>query len=1052
MKDGVAAGWFWRFLVGILLMASCTPALAQDSPLERAKELQKETELLYQQGKYAEAIIPAKKLLALCEEALGPEHPVVAGILDNLVALYKASGDYAAAAVLYERILETKESQLGPAHPDVATILNNMGMLHRTTGDPARARPLLERALKIREDSYGLNHPAVAVSLNNLAGLLVSSGDHAAARPLYKRALKISEESLGPDHPILAKGLNNLASSLQTTGDYVAARPLYERALKIFERSLGADHPDVAVALNNLAKLHHVAGDYMAARPYLERALEISESTLGEDHPNVAESLNILGALHRAIGDYDTARLFYERALKIWETALGQDHTKVAICINNLATLLAVTGDHTTAKTLYKRSLTIFEKALGPDHASVAAVLVGLAFAFEVTGDYEAAKPLLERALKIWEKSLGPVHRNVGLGLGHLALLSVFTGDYAAANSLFERALKIYEKALGPDNPEQAVILLGLALLFEATGDDTSVKPLLERAELLIDGHLRRTSGALSPRQQLAMVLENRYILDRFLVSIEIGSITLSDIAAIWRWKGRVAEVLGSVRAAVSSGSDRALNNVFQDLISKRRELARLAFTTPRPGEAGKLHRRLKDIEGQIEELEVEIARNSAAMAAQKALRHVSVKKVQAALPEGTLLLDYLRYSHSTLNPKTHGIDHQDRYLAVYMDREHYGIAHLGEAEAIDQAVTAFRNTISQPDAPKERIRATGTNLRKMILDPVLVSNAASSDSLIVAPDAALHSVAFAALPGYKSGSYLVEEYGISYASSGKDLIRWQQPRKTNHALLVVGDPDFTLTSVRRSPGARRGEDVSTCVTANWRQEVSRLPGTRVEATKVSRLFPGKDRERHLLLDSKATEAVVKQLMQSARYVHLATHGFFFSGECSKSTKEETRGLAVKQRLNLGKEKGREPLAQVDNPLLLSGLLLSGAAVAAPTGGDDGVLTAFEVMNLDLTGTELVTLSACDTGLGEVASGEGVMGLRSAFLTSGARSLVLSLWKVPDTQTQLLMEDFYTMVFVDGLSLAESLRKGMLNAIASSDSSRSHPSAWASFTYTGPSR
>ena len=149
-------------------------------------------------------------------------------------------------------------------------------------------------------------------------------------------------------------------------------------------------------------------------------------------------------------------------------------------------------------------------------------------------------------------------------------------------------------------------------------------------------------------------------------------------------------------------------------------------------------------------------------------------------------------------------------------------------------------------------------------------------------------------------------------------------------------------------------------------------------------------------------------------------------------------------------EEPRVLLSQVENPLLLSGLLLAGAAVAAPTGGDDGILAAAEAMNLDLTGTVLVTLSACDTGLGEVKSGEGVMGLRSAFLTAGARSLILTLWKIADDQTQELMKEFYAKVFVDGLDVPTSLRNAMQHAIGSSDPYLSHPAAWASLTYTGP--
>jgi len=947
-------------------------------------------------------------LLVFCGPARGDEGPLErASRLNQEVSALHKQGKYIEAIPLAKKVLRLTEKALGPDHPAVATVLSNLAVLLHSIGDYAEARPLLERALKIREKVLRPDHPDVGLSLNNLAGLLEATGDYAAAKPLYERALEINEQALGPDHPAVGLSLNNLAGLLVSIGDYAKARPLLERALKIAEEVVGPDHPDVANRLNNLANLLHLVGDTAAARQ------------------------------------------LYERSLRIREKALGANHPAVRLTLHELAILLWSTGNWGDAKPLLVRAHKIAEKALGPDHPDVATELNNLVNLLLASDTYVALRPLCERALRIRERAFGPDHPDVATSAATLAKLFWFAGDYGEARPLLQRALRIYETCLGPDHPRVATVLGMLATLFETTGDHAAAKPLVRRAEAIVHAHLDRTSGALSPKQKLAMVSGYRVHLDS-LVCNSIRSVAPTDVEAIWRWKGRVAEVLASERAAVLSSDDSKLASLFDKLAAQRRELALFAFSTPGPGGAAKSQSRMNELEAKIEELEVILAHDSAALSSQIRLRNVSSKQIQAALPKGALLIDYLRYSHITLNPKTHKVDMEDRYLAVYVAGAEFGIVHLGSAKKIESAVGSFRKAVSQLNVSEERIQATGGKLRKLVLEPVLSKLSTRPSSLIVAPDAALHTVPVAALPGETSGTYLIQEYQISYASSGKDLVRWQVRGPPNESSLAVGDPDFTLTSVRGAAGTSRGEGMSTCVNENWRQEISRLPGTRSEATEVSRLFPGNERDGHLLLDKDAAEAKVKELMQSARFVHLATHGFFFSGECGESTREKTRGLGVKARLQLELNEGRMPLAQVENPLLLSGLLLAGAAVAAPTGGDDGVLTAAEVMNLDLSGTELVTLSACETGLGEVKAGEGVMGLRSAFLTAGARSLLLSLWKVPDVQTQELMKDFYTMVFVDGLSIPASLRKAMLNAIASSDPSRSHPAAWASFAYTGP--
>ena len=244
--------------------------------LQEATALKREVVRLYTQGKYKEAIAPAKKVLAYRKRFLGNAHSAVATSLNNLAFLYYSTGRYDQAEPLYKKALKIWETVLGPEHPDVATALNNLAAPYKTTGRYNQAEPLYKRALKIREMALGPEHPDVAISLNNLAGLYDSTGRDDLVEPLYKRALIIRETALGPKHPDVATALNNLACHYDSTGRYDQAEPLYKRALKIREMALGATHPDVAISLNSLAELYYSIGRHNQAEPLCKRALSIA--------------------------------------------------------------------------------------------------------------------------------------------------------------------------------------------------------------------------------------------------------------------------------------------------------------------------------------------------------------------------------------------------------------------------------------------------------------------------------------------------------------------------------------------------------------------------------------------------------------------------------------------------------------------------------------------------------------------------------------------------------------------------------------------------------
>jgi CHAT domain-containing protein/tetratricopeptide (TPR) repeat protein len=1017
---------------------------AQEDQLKRAADLDLEAKKLHAEGSYADAIRPARESLAILEEVYGRDHLEVARSLGSLAELLHSKGATAEARSLHERALAIREKELGSDHLDVARSLNSLASVLQTEGRLAEARPLFERSLAIREKELGSDHLDVARGLNNLGLLLLNQHLLAEARPLLERALAIREKGLGPDDPAVATVLTNLALLSRAEGAYADARPLLERALAIHERALGPDHPDVARSLDNLGGLLQAQGFNAEARPLYERALAIRERRLGPDHAAVAMSLNGLGMLLHDMGAFAEARPLYERALAIREKRFGRDHPAAAQCLNNLGMLLQDQGSFAEALPLLHRALEISEKALGPDHLQVATNLNNLALLLRMQRSYAEAQPLYERALAIREKAHGPDHPEVASSLGNLAALLRVEGAYAEARPLYERALVIWEQALGPDHPLVATCLNNLAMLLDDQGAYAEARPLLERAlairerafgqdhpavgqglrnlaflfqdmglfqdaETLYDralGSAERSLLAgfvgLSPAQRVRFAALQRGCLDRWLAfAPRVGR---SGYPEVLRFKGLAARASASERALMRSADSGTLRTV-HDLRGAESALSRLANAMPAAAQADQLARWRNDYAktaAEREKLSLALAKDFAPYRQALERLDIGAGQIQAHLRDDEALVDTLRSG--------------GRYLAWVLARE--GDAErldLGDALEIDALAEAFvaatrraepgaagRGVQGPADATTEASDA-GRRLRAMVWEGIAAKLPKGVSTVYVAPDAALATIPFAALPGSAPGRCLIEDVAVVFVSMAQDLV----PRTSGAAgagALVVGGIDFGAAPAPADGG--RGP----------RGGFAPLPGTAAEAAAVgARLGDG----TLVVVGSEATEARLRREVKGRRVLHLATHGFV--------REDLLRGLriATAEAAVPGLERH---LAAGHDPMLLSGLAMAGANAGDGSAGDDGVLTALEASTLDLEACDLVVLSACETARGTAEAGEGVLGLVAGFRSAGASRVIGSLWRVDDEATGLLMQRFYEGILrkEDPLSPARSLRAAAL--------------------------
>lgn len=819
------------------------------------------------------------------------------------------------------------------------------------------------------------------------------AGDIQAARPIAERALALAERTPGIEPLDVARVQKDLARLLQRAREYARAVTLYEQAATAFERTLGADDPATADVWTLLAASYAGLGQRARADDLARRALDVSERALGPEHPQVALCLITLANLRSDARDLDRAQEFLRRALAIVDKAQGAT-LQMAVVLNNLGSTLIEQQRFAEADELLRRALQIREEHRGRD-SDLAITLLNLGVVARQRREYAKAEDYYLRALELRRHALGPDHPDIALNLNNLATVYRAKGDVARSIDTLNQALTILEKNTGPYNTVNS--LGNLARTYAAIGDVPRAIAYQRRVDAAIELQLDLQLAVGSEREKLAVVtsladrIERTISLDVATRFSEPEATALAALVVLQR-KGRVLDAMtdtfASLRTRLGSPEQQ---QALDGLAAKTRELSRVAFRDPRGVSADEHLAAVRRLERERDELESELSRRSPAFRAQTA--PVTLESVQSAIPADAALVEFAVYRtfdpRAETNTTAYGAA---RYVAYVVTRGATRGVDLGPASAVDAAVNAFRQALGDP--ARTDVNNLARQLDAKVMQPVR-RLAGDVRHVLISPDGALNLVPFEALRD-EGGRYVVERYQISYLSSGRDLLRLQAPRQSRSEAVIVADPLF-------------GEQ-------NASPSFSPLRGTAVEAQRIKALFP----DATVLARERATTLAVSQLV-APRVLHFATHGFFI----------------------------QDPERPILNPLLRSGLALTGANLRptqALQAGSTGILTALEATQLDLWGTKLVTLSACDTGVGEIRNGEGVYGLRRAFFLAGAETVVMSLWPVNDYVTRELMTGYYAGL-TQGLGRGEALRASQRAMLARPG--RRHPFYWASFIQAG---
>jgi CHAT domain-containing protein len=875
---------------------------------------------------------------------------------------------------------------------------------------------------------------------------LYQQGKYQEAIPLMERSLQIRETQLGANHPDTATSLNNLAALYQGMGRYPEAEPLLQRSLQITETQLGANHPDTATSLNNLAGLYRAMGRYPEAEPLFQRSLQIRETQLGANHPLTATSLNSLALLYRDIGRYPEAEPLYQRSLQIRETQLGANHPLTANSLNNLAGLYQDMRRYPEAEPLFQRSLQITETQLGANHPDTASSLNNLAFLYRDIGRYPEAEPLYQRSLQIRETQLGANHPDTATSLNNLAGLYQDMGRYPEAEPLFQRSLQIYETQLGANHPRTATSLNNLAVLYQIQNQPERALPLLERAADIEESNLATLLAIGSESRKLSYINTLRGSTNgAIFFSIQQPQnprFTRLALTTLLRRKGRVLDALTDSNRLIRQqlGNDPTLQQQLTDLQNLRTELTNFLSRGQGNQTPAAYQTRYNHLTQQIEQLENDLANRSSALRAENT--PVTLAQVQALLPANAAFVEITRYLPFNLRATREQRWGAPRYAAyVLRSTGEPQVMDLGDAAAIDERVGQFRQLLSDRDSDLATLQQTARQLDAKLLEP-LQAALGSSTHLLLSPDSSLNLIPFEALVN-PQGQYRLQQYDLSYLTAGRDLVRLQLPAAPAQTSVIVADPDYNQAQPALV-AANPTEERAVVRSSNTSGDLSNLSFSRLEATDregqaVQSLLPNAT----LLTQTQATKDRILNL-QNPLILHIATHGFFLP-----DAEVDLLPPAFSSTLN-GDNAPRS--VSIVEPLLRAGLALAGANVRDADQENNqtsgGILTAAEIAELSLFGTQLVVLSACETNVGEIRISEGVYGLRRALALAGARSQVTSLWRVNDAATADLMTDYYQRLR-NGAGRHAALKQAQLTFLDGSDTARRHPYFWAGFIPSG---
>lgn len=951
-------------------------------------------------------------------------HEKMLPFLNKYGALFEKTDRFQEAIAVYSEAKAIALERFGESSLKYGVAIEKLAGAYIKAGVYEEAEKLLELAVDVVKEAAGRKSIDYVTSLRSLGKMYSINGKYDEARKVielsYKLSRKVSDQAV--EFPEI-NSIEEMAELYITTGNYDGAEEILQESINSRTKKFGDNTYQLITPFQLLGEVYLLRGDYNEAEKNVQKASDIALKTRSDTSSKYIEAMPLLSEIHAEMGRYGDAKENMLITLGGNEKIYGKDHINVASSLLDLAELeLSSEESEEEVSLILDRALDIYADKLGTNHPDYARNLELIAINQIQQGAYDAAKLNLESAKKIYLDKFGEKSINVGENEMRLGDLAYYAGNSAEASERFESALSIFKGVFDKYHPKYVQAQGKLARANYALGNYKEAAAILENTSEKYLEYIAEYFPTLSDKEK-----------NKYWNSIR-GDFELYNSLAL-KYSDENPKVLGTMynnklatkaillsssiklRQNILSSNDEDLIALFEDWLAKKELLTR-SFSMSQEELLLKSIDRV-NLAKEINTLEKALSAKSEAFASSQSEIY-SWKDVRKSLREKEVAVEIIRFNYFDKNFSDSVI-----YAALIIKPENKKgpeLVVLPDGNKLESRYyKGYRNSIKFKMADKYSY--------KYFWEPI-DQRIDKNKSIFLSADGVYNQVNVETLKD-DAGQYIIDKNDIVLLSNTKDIVIFRNKEKEKKDKEATENLDFLVSTAALFGNPDFTSDIESTLgeSKNTVSSFEALPGAEKEVKELNDILKEKNWNTETYIQKEAIEAQVKKL-ESPRVFHIATHGFFVQ----ESKVQDDILMEAKA---------------VDNPLLKSGLLFSGSADLLGENiynfnKRDGVLTAYEAMNLKLDHTELVVLSACETGLGEVKAGEGVYGLQRSFLVAGAQNVIMTLFKVNDQVTQELITTFYKYWLSTGNKrLAFSMAKKQVK------NKYPEPIFWGSFVMIG---
>ncbi|GAA5040074.1 hypothetical protein GCM10011506_40190 [Marivirga lumbricoides] len=944
-------------------------------------------------------------------------HVKYVNLLNHLATSYQYNDEYSKASKLLDEALLLTRTKYDNKDIDFGKELTLIADLQIKIGEYEKADENLKEALSILENfDNDLNVIYYIKALEANAKLLSIKGffDEAEnalelSQKLFKSAIPNSEYN-----PETAK--QELATVYLKIGNYREAEEILTKTLKQSSRQYGEKSQKLISPLVDFGKLSLINGDYPKAEEYALKALAISEATFSKYSTKNTAATLLLAELNTALGDYNKAEEFYTQAITILENQFGRSHVDVASAISSLALVKFYNNSASAAKIeeMLFEAKDIIGKRFTTKSPLYADLLKNMATFFISQDKLEDAFSFLEQSENIWKDKAGR-RNNIKAADIHILRGDIFYKQkkYGDAEKQYKTSQKLNEKFFNNKHPEYVKATSRLSKVYYMDGNKRKAKATIEEVIKNYDTFIEEYFPALSEREKTKYWNTIKDDYDFYnTMALTLHESYPEMIEQVYnhalKTKGLLLSNSIKMRQRILNTTDSVLRERYFEWIDKKEQLVKaISMSEGQLQEAGIS---LSNLAKDVESIEKELSKKSQVFSQSFEKQTYTWNQVKSTLQPNEAAIEMVRFRHFN-----HFLTDSVVYMVLILRNDKkstpsFVVLENGK-DLESKYFNYYRNSIKYKIKDQYSYRNYWEPIEKVI---------GRNTTVYFSPDGVYNQINLETIP-IEDNKYLIDQSNIILVSNTKDLfinkVSTKQYQEEKTALLF-GDPKFYLASKSDYKDEFRSGTT----------QINDLPGTKKEILALTKLLKDNGWTTNDYLDLNASEVTIKDI-NSPKVFHIATHGFFDESEAPEM------------------EEYKQDLSK--NPLLKSGLMLKGAGdLLVKTkynfNIEPGILTAYEAMNLNLDKTDLVVLSACETGVGEIHEGEGVYGLQRSFLVAGAKTLIMSLFKVSDEATEKLMVLFYTKWLETG-----NKRQAFIDAKKEIRNEYKDPIYWGAFVMMG---